>query len=83
MKDETRALVAELDNICECALYPDIECPQCRAAQLLTTQAAEIERLRGLVKSMLENDPDDDAADGVTVLMAWRKEARQALEGET
>lgn len=44
--------------------------------------AAEIERLRRLVNIMLENDPDDMAADGVTVLMVWRDEARAALKGD-
>jgi hypothetical protein len=40
---------------------------------------AEIIRLRSLVQCLLDNDPNDDAADGVTVLMAWRKEARAVL----
>lgn len=43
---------------------------------------AENERLRALVQALLDNDPDDDAADGVTVLEVWRKEARRALAGE-
>lgn len=38
----------------------------------------EIERLRGLVRCLLENDPDDDAADGVSVLDVWRKEAARS-----
>jgi hypothetical protein len=45
--------------------------------------ADEIERLRRLVKVLLDNDPNDMAADAVTVLMVWREEARAALkEGE-
>lgn len=39
----------------------------------------EIERLRGLAKAMIENDPDDMAADGVTCLEVWRKEAKTLL----
>jgi hypothetical protein len=39
----------------------------------------EIERLRELVRAMLENNPDDMAADGITVLDVWRKEASRAL----
>lgn len=44
---------------------------------------AENARLRALVQTMLDEDPNDLCADGgVTVLMVWRKEARRALEGE-
>ena len=41
--------------------------------------ADEIERLRDLIKVLLYNDPDDMAADAVTVLEVWRKEASEAL----
>ena len=41
--------------------------------------ADEIERLRDLIKVLLYNDPDDIAADAVTVLEVWRKEASEAL----
>lgn len=40
---------------------------------------AENERLTGLVACLLYNEPDDSAADGVTVLEVWRKEAARAL----
>ena len=43
---------------------------------------AEIERLRVLVQAMLDNEPGDMAADGVTVFDVWRKDARRALEGK-
>jgi hypothetical protein len=49
-------------------------------AALLRQAKAEIERLRRLVQCLVDNDPNDDAADGTTVLMVWRKEARAALE---
>jgi hypothetical protein len=39
----------------------------------------KIERLRTLIRILLDNDPDDEAADGVTVLQVWRKEACRAL----
>jgi len=39
----------------------------------------ESRKLRRLVRDLLENDPDDMAADAVTVLDVWRKEARAAL----
>lgn len=42
---------------------------------------AENARLRSLVNCLLLNDPDDMAADGVTVLMEWRQQARTALSG--
>lgn len=41
--------------------------------------ATEIERLRELVRCLVENDPNDYAADTVTVLDVWRKDARKAL----
>lgn len=40
---------------------------------------AAVERLRDLVTCLLENEPDDYAADGVTVLEVWRQAARAAL----
>ena len=39
----------------------------------------EIHRLRALVRCLVENDPNDYAADAVTVLDVWRKDARDAL----
>ena len=39
----------------------------------------ENDRLRSLVRCLLDNDPNDDAADGVTVLEVWRREARQLI----
>jgi hypothetical protein len=42
--------------------------------------AAEVKQLRALVRCLLDNNPNDDAADGVSVLDVWRKDARRALE---
>lgn len=39
----------------------------------------ENERLRAFVKIIMENDPSDDAADGVTVLEVWRKKVLEAF----
>ena len=40
-------------------------------------------RLRNLVQTLIDNDPDELAADGgVTVLDVWRKEARRLLANE-
>lgn len=39
----------------------------------------ENERLRTFVKTLMENDPNGDAADGVTVLEAWRREVLEAF----
>jgi predicted RNase H-like nuclease (RuvC/YqgF family) len=48
-------------------------------AKLAEAQGAE-ERLRGLICTLLENDPNELAADGgITVLDVWRKEARAAI----
>jgi hypothetical protein len=43
---------------------------------------ARVAELRRLVQCLIDVDPEDMAADGVTVLDVWRKEARAALEGE-
>lgn len=43
---------------------------------------AENARLRKLVQCLLDNDPDADAADGVTVLDVWREDAKRALKQE-
>lgn len=44
------------------------------------TLAAENARLRDLVTCLLDNDPDDLAADGgVTVLDIWRKDASKVM----
>jgi hypothetical protein len=48
--------------------------------QLESQMAAELFELRRLVHALLENDPNDMAADGVTVLDVWRKEARRILD---
>jgi hypothetical protein len=39
-------------------------------------------KLVRLVEILLENDPDDMAADAVTVLDVWRKEAREVLDAQ-
>lgn len=41
--------------------------------------ADEIERMRELVACLLDNDPNDMAADAVTVLDVWRKDAARVL----
>lgn len=38
-----------------------------------------IKKLEYLVQCLIDEDPDDMAADGVTVLDVWRKEARAAM----
>lgn len=39
----------------------------------------EVESLRDLVDCLIENDPNDSAADAVTVLDVWRKDARDLM----
>ena len=52
-----------------------------RLQDQVEAQADEIRLLRALVRTMVDEDPNDMAADGgVTVLDVWRKEARRALE---
>ena len=43
---------------------------------------ARVAKLGRLVQILLDEDPNDMAADAVTVLDVWRKEARAALEGK-
>jgi hypothetical protein len=42
-------------------------------------RCGELERL---VQCLLDNDPNADAADGVSVLDVWRRDARAALAGK-
>lgn len=39
----------------------------------------EIEQARELIDCLIENDPNDYAADAVTVLDVWRKDARDFM----
>lgn len=39
----------------------------------------EIDRARDLINCMIDNDPNDYAADAVTVLDVWRKDARDFI----
>ena len=41
-----------------------------------------VTKLERLVQCLIDEDPYDMAADGVTVLDVWRKEAREALGGK-
>ena len=44
----------------------------------------DISRLRAMVAGMIDNDPNELAADGgVTVLDVWRKDAARALDRNT
>ena len=76
---------------CSSANPPVTNCPmQQYSAALAATPAEALERARqaakikttllDLVQVLLDNDPDDDAADGVTVLAVWRKEGRAVLK---
>ena len=42
-------------------------------------EVAYVRRLEGLAKALVENDPSDMAADGITCLDVWRKEATELL----
>ena len=47
-----------------------------------TALQARVAELKRLVQCLIDVDPEDMAADGVTVLDVWREEARAALEGK-
>jgi hypothetical protein len=54
------------------------------AHQDRATLLRHIDRLAGLVRAMLESDPNELAADGgITVLDVWRKDARATLNLES
>lgn len=63
--------------------YPDDICGKklmAQAAAALRAYEEREKRLTSLVHAMLDNEPDDLAADGgITVLMVWRHEARAIL----
>lgn len=65
---------------------PRCSAPQCcqRCCDSATIAALEAEnaRLRELVQCLLDNDPEDMAADAITVLQVWRKDAARALGRE-
>lgn len=50
-----------------------------RAQRSCELMGARIDWLERLVRTLIENDPDDMAADGVTVLEAWRDDAEAAI----
>jgi hypothetical protein len=43
-------------------------------------EVAYVRRLEALAKAVVENDPADEAADGVSCLDVWRKEATELLK---
>lgn len=51
-----------------------------RAADRIDVLLDKEEHYRGLIKSVLRNEPSDMAADGVTVLEVWRKDAAALLK---
>ena len=54
------------------------ESAEARLAELAETEA----KLRDLVQTLIDNDPNDMAADGVTVLDVWRNAALAALSAK-
>jgi hypothetical protein len=66
-----------------------LQAAQCHGRETLRADGLQAEnarlrpesrKLRRLVRILLENDPDDMAADAVTVLDVWRKEAREFFD---
>lgn len=51
----------------------------CTPAPLDLEAANAIERLTDLVQTLIDNDPNADAADAVSVLDVWRKAATELL----
>jgi hypothetical protein len=44
--------------------------------------AEQLDRLRGLVRCLLENDPNEILTGNVRIIDMWRNEAREVLEQE-
>jgi hypothetical protein len=62
------------------AMYPDTAHEYTRDdVEANARLIAAAPTLAALVQTLLDNDPNDMAADGVTVLDVWRKEACAAL----
>lgn len=60
----------------------DCKCRNCQLVPLnvIDEQILHIDRLRDLVKTLIENDPDAPIADnGMTVLDGWRERATRVL----
>lgn len=53
-------------------IYRQVKCPDCAGK-------GRVSLLTSLLRSIIENDPDDDAADGVSVLDVWRQQAAEIL----
>lgn len=54
--------------------------PQVMLAAPIVEAADEIDRLRDLIRTLVENDPQEPISDGGHVVLdLWRHEARQAL----
>lgn len=83
LKEENERLMAALDELNTEHAHALLADKMVRQAVARTGDLAkECGELRALVQAMINNNPDDMVADGVTVLDAWRKAARAAL-GET
>jgi hypothetical protein len=61
---------------------PEFGWRQFEAPPIQHEAAQYIARLEWLVRVILEEDLNADAADGVTVLDVWRKEASRVLEAQ-
>lgn len=60
----------------------DCKCGGCQLVPLkvINEQILQTDRLRDLVKTLIENDPNEPVADnGATVLDVWRDQAKRVL----
>jgi hypothetical protein len=61
--------------------WDDDPCAEVRAemGQEVRELEEQIRDLHSLIKTLINNDPNDDAADGIIVLDVWRRDARRLL----
>ena len=69
---KSKQLEDEFRDFCGGWPTPDLPAPA-------LGEATEVQRLKDHIRCLLDSDPNDDAADAVTVLDVWRKHAIETL----
>ena len=76
--------IAELEARWDVAITNMLKCQQrCEMETIVTARAlTERHEARRLIAALVINDPNDDAADGVTVYAVWKQDAERFLRGQ-
>ena len=78
MTTDYDALMAELDNICECVHYPKIGCPQCRAQDVITDLRGKVTKLK--TANMLGAGAIKTHEKNIAILTTRAEAAEKALD---